>query len=481
MKSRKELIEQHEHLLKVYNKVKDLLAGYPNVVDIGIGVKEKKGSLTEEGCIKIIVTDKKREEDLEPNQVIPKEIEGVKTDIIIQTDKLPLAVCTEDQDSYRPIKGGIMISNQRNGSGTGGSGTLGCLAQLNSDDSWVILSNHHVLYGTNGQDGDDIGQPWVGCSWCCKTNLIAKNLDKNVGLDCAIARVNNDINISNTIDDIGAIENGAAVAAVTGERVRKKGARTGYTSGTISLINPSNKEITITPNTPGGPDNDPGGCTNYVTDTTIFAFYGDSGSVVLNDNNEVVALLYSGSSDFTRFYASDILQVQTALEITIKTTSSTPGTPLANFSSQNEDYTHGQLKKDKEWVDYLEERLEETTTGKEILKVFRQHEKEVFFLVNQQRPVTVTWQRKQGPVFLAAFGRSVKHKDFKIPEEINRVSLQNLLMSMATILEEHGSTLLVDDIQKYALEIIRISKICHTADEYLQFISQLHTPIESPQ
>src|SRR5690606_33915825 len=142
MKSREELIKQQEHLLKVYEKVKDQLKAYPNVVKILIGVKEKDGKLTDEGCIKIIVEKKISEKDLDPQDIIPKEIEGVKTDVIVKSERELLAVCSEDQNSYRPIKGGIMINNGRNGSGVGGSGTLGCMAQLNSDNSWVILSNH---------------------------------------------------------------------------------------------------------------------------------------------------------------------------------------------------------------------------------------------------------------------------------------------------------------------------------------------------
>src|SRR5690606_27743963 len=111
MKSREELIKQQEHLLKVYDKVKDQLKAYPNVVKILIGVKEKDGKLTDEGCIKIIVEEKKGEQDLDPKDIIPKEIEGVKTDIIVKSERELLAVCTSDQNSYRPIKGGIRVSN----------------------------------------------------------------------------------------------------------------------------------------------------------------------------------------------------------------------------------------------------------------------------------------------------------------------------------------------------------------------------------
>ena len=91
MKSRQELIQQQKKLLAAYEKVKEKLKGYPNVVNIGRGIKEKDGQLTDEGCIKIIVKEKKKESDLEVTEIIPKEIEGVKTDIIIQQEDVLLA------------------------------------------------------------------------------------------------------------------------------------------------------------------------------------------------------------------------------------------------------------------------------------------------------------------------------------------------------------------------------------------------------
>ena len=329
MKSRKELLEQQEQLLQVYEKVREMLSGYPNVVNIGIGMKEKEGNLTEEGCIKIVVSHKMGEPDLEPDQIIPKEVEGVPTDIIVQKRIVQAAVCATDSASYRPIQGGIQITNIR-GTSLGGQGTLGCLAQRNSDDSWVILSNHHVLYFSDGEDGDKIGQPLVTCSWCCQANVIAENVDKDESLDCAIASVVDDISIQNVIVEIGDIV--GTNSPVNGERVRKRGARTGYTSGTISFISPSDNQITINPNPNGGPADDPGGCNNFESGVNLFAYHGDSGSVVVNDDNEVIALLFAVSGDYTQGFAYEIGPVEAALNITVQPTSTHPGQGCSYFS-----------------------------------------------------------------------------------------------------------------------------------------------------
>ena len=85
--------------------------------------------------------------------------------------------------------------------------------------------------------------------------------------------------------------------------------------------------------------------------------------------------------------------------------------------------------------------------------------------------------RKHGPAFLAAFGRSVKHPEYTIPAEINRVSLQNLLMSMASILEEHGSDKLREDIRYYAADIVSASRQCATAEQFLTAIENLSKKI----
>ncbi len=470
MKSREELKKQHEELLEVHKKVADQLSQYPNVVEVGIGIKETEGKLTGEPCIKVVVEEKKEESDLDPEEVIPDEVEGFKTDVIVRLDEIPLAVCAEDRNNYRPVKGGIRIS----ASSVGGSGTMGCLAQRDSDDSWVLLSNHHVLYGDKGEDGDEVGQPQIGCSWCCKTNVIATNVDKDDGLDCAIAEINEEIAIDNVIEEIGDIKGNATASPDPGETVWKRGARTGLTSGEVDYINPTTKRITIKPHPAGGPDDDPGGCTNYEAGKTIFAYFGDSGSVVVNEDNEVIALLYAIDGTHTKGIANDIGRVESQLNITIKTTSSEPGvTPVYRRETANE-IPEGQFVSNETLVEYLDTRLEESEIGREVKKVINRHQEEVLHMVNNHRPVTVTWQRKQGPAYMAAFARSIKNPEYTIPEEINNVTLQNLLMSMATVLEEHGSELLGEDIDAYAADMLVLSKTCNTVEDFIKIISTLH-------
>jgi hypothetical protein len=54
------------------------LLGKENVVGVGIGKK----NMTDELCIKVYVTTKKEKSLLKQDAIIPKSIEGIKTDIV---------------------------------------------------------------------------------------------------------------------------------------------------------------------------------------------------------------------------------------------------------------------------------------------------------------------------------------------------------------------------------------------------------------
>lgn len=67
-----------EKIRHIKTKHEKELLGKPNVVGVGIGKK----NMTDELCIKVYVITKKPESQLKPDEIIPKLIEGVKTDIV---------------------------------------------------------------------------------------------------------------------------------------------------------------------------------------------------------------------------------------------------------------------------------------------------------------------------------------------------------------------------------------------------------------
>jgi hypothetical protein len=107
-------------------------------------------------------------------------------------------------------------------------------------------------------------------------------------VDCAIAQPNNPADVTNTILGIGAI---AGIADATlGMSLKKSGRTTGVTTGSVL-------QIDVTANVSYG--------TNKVA-TFVDQFMagamsegGDSGSAVLNDQNQIVGLLFAGSTNST--------------------------------------------------------------------------------------------------------------------------------------------------------------------------------------
>src|SRR5690349_20513296 len=125
--------------LKAENQaIRDLLAAgaeeqlraIPGVVHVSVGIKERAGGITDELCIRVYVKEKKDEKALSSDELIPAEINGVQTDVNVVGE----FEFSEDNTRYRPIKGGIQISNRiivLNDAGTGtqmSRGTLGCIA-----------------------------------------------------------------------------------------------------------------------------------------------------------------------------------------------------------------------------------------------------------------------------------------------------------------------------------------------------------------
>jgi hypothetical protein len=89
-----------------------------------------------------------------------------------------------------------------------------------------------------------------------------------------------------------------------------------------------------------------------------------------------------------------------------------------------------------------------------LARLARKHREEVAGLIDHCRPVTVAWHRHHGPAFAAAINRNQRDSRFRIPLEINGVSRSELLVTMARVLEEHGSFALQEDLREHGLELM---------------------------
>ena len=120
----------------------DVLLGYPNVIGVATGFREREGKVTGAVVVQVFVSRKVSYAQLNPADVVPKRVFGWEG-FAVQTDVIETTVPAAQQDTtrYRPVEAGSSIGPEASVS----AGTLGGWACDNTDDTIVLLSNNHVL------------------------------------------------------------------------------------------------------------------------------------------------------------------------------------------------------------------------------------------------------------------------------------------------------------------------------------------------
>lgn len=275
------------------------LLGYPNVVGVATGYKIKAGKVTPELCMQVLV-EKKVEEKLLAENVVPNEVEGIKTDVIA-TGRIEALTF---KGRYRPTFPGASIGHVAIT-----AGTFGCLVQDKKEHDFLILSNNHVLANSNHASiGDPILQPGRYDGGIYPRDVIAK-LKEFVPLvsgynlvDAAVAKPLDQRLVIASIPWIG-IPTGTANARL-GWMVRKSGRTTQYKTGRVTSI-----DATVKVGYGAG--------VVYLFKnqilTTCMSAGGDSGSLLVDPYARAVGLLFAGSSVVT--VHNHISNVLMALEI----------------------------------------------------------------------------------------------------------------------------------------------------------------------
>jgi hypothetical protein len=145
------------------------LLAIPGVHAVGIGSKIVGGERTDEPSIMVFVVKKKPASELPAGHLIPREIEGVKTDVYESDVFRHIA---EDEEKYRDpalvagcrlmmggAKGPVVIHHPPQpdtvfpAEGLGGIGTLGCFAKTGgANPKAVAITCWHVLGSANRAD-----------------------------------------------------------------------------------------------------------------------------------------------------------------------------------------------------------------------------------------------------------------------------------------------------------------------------------------
>jgi hypothetical protein len=334
-------VPEHDEVERVQVEYKATLLALPNVIGLGIGLKTVQGRRGDELCLVALVRRKLPRAALEPEAIIPDELDGVATDVVEVGDVQAQVSRTSRQ---RPAPGGISLGHTRIT-----AGTFGCIVRDRSTGDALLLSNNHVLADCNrGQPGDAILQPGTidggsepddviavlerfgeiqftrqpaTCplaSWFVRAvNALAAwggfhhrleawredPLAVN-RIDAAAARPNDENDVLAEVLEIGPIT--GTRAAELGLRVRKSGRSSGLTTGEISVL-----ETTITV---GYGESTAQFCGQIVT--TPMSRPGDSGSILVETGGpRAVGLLFAGSDLATIYNPIDDVLRALAVEL----------------------------------------------------------------------------------------------------------------------------------------------------------------------
>lgn len=145
-----------DRILAIKQAAQSRLLAIPGVHAVGIGGKVVGGERTAEPSIMVFLAEKKRLSDLAPHEVVPPDIDGVKTDVVELGVPYTLAGRPEapDDGSYWSffgtsidVRGGMQIK-AANGAEVG---TLGCMAHPRGQPSKrLAITCHHVVAALRG-------------------------------------------------------------------------------------------------------------------------------------------------------------------------------------------------------------------------------------------------------------------------------------------------------------------------------------------
>lgn len=319
-----------DRYFRALKKTRGKLLGLQNVVGVGIGYKHIGEESTGDPAFVVYVEKKLPPADLARSHVVPKKINGLDTDVVeIGIVKMLDVRTTRD----RPCHPGVSIGHYKST-----AGTLGAIVKDKATKELMILSNNHVLANgsslqqARAKTGDPILQPGpydggkledrVGTLY--RYVPIVKNVSKSdcpVALalaggstrilnlvkkdyeirfykrfrtenfvDCALAKLDSADLVTASILEIGEIR--GVSDAKPGEKVVKSGRTTGVTRGVV-------KSVGTTLQVEMEEEEKVWFSDQVITDMSSQP--GDSGSLVLNLNQEVVGLLFAGSEKLTVF------------------------------------------------------------------------------------------------------------------------------------------------------------------------------------
>lgn len=327
----------------------DRIFAMQNVVGLGVGRRVTGGEQTDEPCLSVFVTQKMPESLLRERDRVPRALAGVKTDVLEtgdffagqhvhangRTAELPGAFppapddpleLDEEADDVasgrrRPARPGDSVGHYRVSAGTIGAAVLDAESVPGVPRRYLLLSNNHVLANANdARIGDPILQPGPADGGRHPRDRIGRLLRfvpirfgagpggdsgpvQTNFVDAAVAEVAFH-DLERAIFWVGVPRGTATVRP--GTLVQKTGRTTRYSTGRVGAVN-----VSVNVNYGGSR------VARFVRQivTSGMSAGGDSGSLVLDQGDRAVGLLFAASSRATVVSPIQLVEAQLAIRV----------------------------------------------------------------------------------------------------------------------------------------------------------------------
>ena len=307
----------------------DRLMALPNVVGVGVAHKWTDGRDTGDPAVAVLVENKMDKALLAEEDQVPALVGRRKTDVyeigtIIAGGRAAAAVdltetLPQDVSAFsltqraRPAMGGYSIGHVDITAGTAATGAYDQRPFPGEAAHYYILSNNHVLANSNGaKPGDPILQPGPADGGTFPQDFIGR-LSRYVPIrfggpcnyvDAAIAETRFEW-FTREVYYIGYSASLFQPASVN-QILKKTGRTTSFTTGNVTVVN-------ATVNVNYGASGVAKFCNQIIT--TDMSAPGDSGSLVLDQQNNPVGLLFAGSSTVTIMNPINLVQAYLGIRI----------------------------------------------------------------------------------------------------------------------------------------------------------------------
>jgi hypothetical protein len=519
----------------IHANAKNVLAKIPGVRGVGLGIKEVGGQLSEQVALIVYVGKKLPRDQVSAEQMIPAMFQGMPTDV----------------QRYQPgelfggttLDGGMQIRRLPDINGRPKPGTLGYIATRTTDNQIVMLSCEHVMLFQR-QDEKSIFHPDV--SRCCgklkhkvgtaidgkagnfSVNSLAGTFD--FAMDGALASIDSGVDGRKFIPNVGSIVgSGDISASPTGVSVKKVGAASAFTQGTVDDVAYDQdgllRMIKIRPTATGGfpftirwkvpPEDVAGHLTDYPaaslggTATQVgpeeiefhistFALPGDSGSAVVDAAGRIVGIIVTGGvypldayQTFKNAQNQQVTRLGTGIvptgtgiachigpylqELNIRIDPSTVTSAGAAVVTPGDEVFHepDSLQKIHARLSSVERELDGMPEGRWLTELVRTHAEEVMNLVHHNRKVMVAWHRSQGPAFANLYLKALMEPDKDLPREVKGTTLPAVRERMYQALMSAGSPLLRETLETKRDLIAELLDSSRSMNELVEKIGSL--------